>query len=204
MLQALSAHRGLNLHGGMISTEFLARLDDGTFTGATTGVALGADEFYRHVANDPRVKFREVGYTHSAATLSALPSFVSVNTVLEVDLFGQANGEFIGQRQITGHGGLLDFVRGAKASPDGRSILALPATASGGKRSRIVAGFSPGVPVTIPRSDADWVVTEYGAAHLRYATVEERAERLIAIAAPQHRDALSEIWDKRCRQGEVG
>jgi acyl-CoA hydrolase len=202
VLEALFAHRGLRLHGGMISGGFLDGLEKGTFSEATTGVALGDADFYQSVATDPRIRFRDVSFTHSAAILGALPSFVSVNSILEVDLFGQGNGEFIGQQQITGHGGLIDFIRGSKASKGGSSILALPSTTGGGKRSRIVLNFAPGTPVTIPRSDPDWIVTEHGAAQIRFATVDERAERLICIAAPQHREALERAWRDRFNRGK--
>ncbi|MEN0000663.1 MAG: acetyl-CoA hydrolase/transferase C-terminal domain-containing protein [Pseudomonadota bacterium] len=203
VLRALDGHRGLQLHGGMISVEFLACLETGVFASATTGVALGDDAFYRTVALDPRISFREVGFTHSATTLASLPSFVSVNSILEVDLLGQGNGEFMGREQITGHGGLVDFIRGSKASPGGRSILALPATASGGTRSRIVPRLTKDTPVTVARSDPDWIVTEFGAANMRFATVEERAQRLIAIAAPRHREELSRAWDEISGRGEA-
>lgn len=200
VLGALADHKNMSLHGGMISPAFMNRLRDGTFTGATTGVALGDCAFYDAVSRDPRVTFAPVSVTHDATTLANLASFVSVNSILEVDLFGQGNGEFIGKTQVTGHGGLLDFIRGAALSTGGRSILALPATARSGTQSRIVANLSPFTAVTVPRSDIDWVVTEYGAAHLRLASVEQRAERLIAIAAPQFRDTLADAWDAARRQ----
>ena len=200
VLEALHAHRGLRLHGGMAAPAFLAALETGTFTGGTVGVALGDAAFYAAIAADPRVAFRPVGHTHAAATLAAIPRFIAVNSILEVDLFGQANGEFIGDTQVTGHGGLVDFVRGARASQGGRAVLALPSTAAKGARSRIVPALPAGRPVTVARADADWIVTEHGAADLRHATVDQRAERLIAIAAPEHRAALSEGWERMRRK----
>ena len=95
------------------------------------------------------------------------------------------------RRQVSGQGGLVDFMRGARASVGGRSVLALPATAAGGSVSRIVRGFAPGTPVTVGRGDVDMVVTEYGVADLRDAAVDERAARLVAIAAPAFRDDLT-------------
>ena len=84
-------------------------------------------------------------------------------------------------------GGQLDFVRGANAAPGGRAIIALPATEPKGG-SRIVAQVET---VTTPRADVDAIVTEWGVAELRGCTLKERARRMIAIAAPQHREALS-------------
>ncbi len=204
VLESLRDRRELRLHGGMIAKPFPELLDTGSFESATIGVALGDLAFYRAIAADRRVAFRPVQHTHSAETLSSLKSFVSVNSILQVDLFGQGNGEFIGNTQVSGHGGLIDFMRGARLSRGGRSILALPSTAKSGTQTRIVPSLAAHVPVTVPRSDVDWVVTEYGAANLRYATVEERAMRLIEIAAPHHRDALANAWDDLRRKENAG
>ena len=91
-------------------------------------------------------------------------------------------------RQVSGTGGLLDFVRGARLAKGGRSILALPSTAGGGKTSRIVPRLGEGDVVSCPRADADIVVTEHGVARLRDKSIDERAEALIAIADPAFRD----------------
>ncbi len=184
-----SGSPGLGYHAGMISSGMARALDRGVFgRGVTTGVALGNASFYGRLPNLP-VRFAPVGWTHAIATLAAIPGLVSVNSVLQVDLSGQANGEFLGGRQISGHGGMVDFVRGARASEGGRAVLALPATAKGGE-SRIVPRLPEGVPVSVARADADLVVTEYGMADLREASLAERAARLAAIAAPEHRDRL--------------
>jgi acyl-CoA hydrolase len=175
----------LACHAGMISDGVTAA----TFPrGITTGVALGSHAFYRTLPDLPLTQ-APVGQTHAAATLAALPAFVSVNSVIEVDLTGQANGEWLSGRQISGQGGMVDFVRGARASHGGRSILALPSTARDGS-SRIVPRLARGTPVTVTRADVDIVVTEHGAAHLREASLSERARRLAAIAAPDQRDSL--------------
>jgi acyl-CoA hydrolase len=86
---------------------------------------------------------------------------------------------------------MADYVRGARSSRGGRSILALPATA--GRHSRIVPLLEGG-PVTVSRADADWIVTEHGAVQLRDLDSEARASALIGIAAPEHRDRLAEAW----------
>ncbi len=175
----------LACHAGMISDGVTAAVFP---RGITTGVALGSLAFYATLPDLPCTS-APVGQTHAPATLAALPAFVSVNSVIEIDLTGQANGEWLAGRQISGQGGMVDFVRGARASSGGRSILALPASARDGT-SRIVPRLPPGTPVTVTRADVDIVVTEHGAAHLREASLSERARRLAAIAAPDRRDAL--------------
>jgi acyl-CoA hydrolase len=186
-----SGLRGLGYHAGMITPGLLPLLDAGVIrAGAVTGTALGDAAFLAALAGRDDIRFAPVGQTHAQATLAAIPRLVAVNSVLEVDLTGQANGEALAGVQVSGQGGMVDFVRGARASDGGRAILALPATARGGRDSRIVARLPAGTPVTVARGDADLVVTEYGIADLREADLEERARRLAAIAAPAFRDAL--------------
>lgn len=115
---------------------------------------------------------------------------VSINSAISIDLLGQAAADMLGTRQFSGAGGQVDFIRGAAFSRGGRSIIALPATASGGNISRICTGLAPGQAVTTSRNNIDFVVTEYGIAALRGKTVLERAKALIGIAAPQYREQL--------------
>lgn len=188
---------GLAFHAGMISTPMLDALDADVFSkGVTTGVALGDHRFYEEVARRKDIRFAPVGYTHAQTTFSSIERFISVNSVLEVDLHGQANGEFLGGRQISGHGGMVDFIRGAREARSGLSILALPATGRNGTVSRIVPRLAEGCPITVARSDIDLVITEFGVADLRYASTTERARRLTAIAAPAFRNELEHEWRK--------
>lgn len=198
VLQGLAADAppGLGFHAGMIAAPILPLLEAGRFPrGVTTGVALGPPEFGAAVARRDDIRFAPVARTHGAAALAAVPGLLAVNSAVEVDLLGQANAEALGPRQISGHGGIMDFLRGARLSPGGRSVLALPATARGGRASRIVAGLAPGTPVAVSRADVDFVVTEHGVADLREASLETRARRLLAIAAPEFRDRLAQDWE---------
>jgi 4-hydroxybutyrate CoA-transferase len=95
-------------------------------------------------------------------------------------------------KQYSGVGGQVDFVRGSRFSKGGRSIIALPSTASKGSLSRICALLDHGQPVTTSRNDVDYIVTEYGVAHLRGKTNAQRASLLIGIAAPKFRESLAQ------------
>jgi acyl-CoA hydrolase len=127
--------------------------------------------------------------------LSRINRLVAINSALEVGLDGAVNSETLNGVAVGAIGGQLDFVRGANASPGGRAIIALPATASDGC-SRIVAAVET---VTTPRADVDAIVTEWGVAELRGQDIAERARRMIAIAAPEHREGLSASLARRTR-----
>ena len=153
-------------------------------------MALGSDELLDWLAHDPLaegVVFKSANYTHDVGVIRALEQFVSINSAVEVDLFGQVNAEVAGGRQISGTGGSVDFMRAAKASKGGRSIVALTATAKGGSVSRIVPKVAM---VTALRTDVDIVVTEFGVAHLKTLNHRDRIEALIALAAPEFRAGL--------------
>jgi len=122
---------------------------------------------------------------------------VSINSCTQVDLMGQVAAEMIGYKQISGVGGQVDFVRGAALSKNGRSIIAMPSTAAKGTVSRIVALLDEGAAVTTSRNDVDYVVTEFGIAHLRGRTLRERARSLIAIAHPDFQESLKQEFEKR-------
>lgn len=193
VLRALSGHRQLRVHAGMVSDGLLALADSGALVAenaVTCGVAIGTDQLYARVPTLAR--FAPVGETHDLSTLASIVGFTAINSALEVDLFGQTNGEFGGGRQISGVGGLADFARGARLAPGGRSIIALTASDAGGA-SRILPRLAPG-PVSLSRMDADVVVTEYGAASIRTMDIDARAQALIAIAAPAHREPLERAW----------
>jgi 4-hydroxybutyrate CoA-transferase len=199
ILAALAGRRDIGVQGGMVADAMVDLAVAGTLTGArksidaglhVCGAALGTEKVYDWVREREDVLFMPVGYTHDVRVISQLDNFVSVNSVLEVDLTGQANAETVNGRQISGTGGLVDFVRGARMSKGGRSVIALPATAAGGEVSRIVARLSGDAVVSCPRADIDYVVTEYGAAHLSPLAIAERGPALIEIAAPAFRDEL--------------
>jgi acyl-CoA hydrolase len=124
---------------------------------------------------------------------------VTINSALEVDLTGQVNAEQTGSSYVGGTGGQVDFVRAGARSPGGRSIIALPATAKGGKLSRITPAL-PG-PVTTARIEVDVIVTEFGAAELKGQTLAERTRRLIAIAHPDFREELDRAAHEIQRRG---
>lgn len=197
-LAALQGKRGLKIHSGMVTDPLLAVLDAGAVDEVVTGLALGTRPLFDRCAEDVRIRFEPASFTHDIRTLAAIRRLVAVNSALEIDLFGQANAEFIDGRQVSGVGGLTDFLRGARLSDGGVPIVALAATAKDGQISRIVPRLAPNA-VSVPRADMGVVVTEHGHADLRTLDLDGRAQALIAIAAPEHRDGLSNAWDEMRR-----
>jgi 4-hydroxybutyrate CoA-transferase len=124
-------------------------------------------------------------------------NMVAINSCIEIDLQGQVAAESMGLKQYSGTGGQVDYVRGAALSHGGKSIIAMPSTAARGKVSRIVPFLQPGAAVTTSRNDIDYVVTEYGIAHLRGHSLRERALALIAIAHPLFQPMLQEEFQRR-------
>ena len=202
-LSGLRDHRDLAIHSGVIGDVCLDLIEAGAVTNAckpfdrgvtVTNTVLGTCRLFDHVHDNPAVQVRPASHTHHHPTIASIPNFRAINSAIEVDLTGQANAEVAGGVYVGAVGGQVDFVRGALASEGGRSIIALPATALGGRASRIVPRLET---VTLPRSDADLVVTEYGVADLRGGTLTERAARLIGIAAPAFQEELARAWRDR-------
>lgn len=194
---ALSAHRGLRFHGGLVSSALQTLWEAGALdrdAPITTGVVLGDTSFHDFVARLAPLRLVDVTKTHDPAIVAAIPRFVAINAAAEVDLFGQVNGERVGGMIQAGSGGLPAFAQGAMASPGGRLLICLGATARKGTVSRIVPVLGDQSLCTLPRYLADAVVTEHGVAELRGMSLDARAEALIGIAAPEHRARLQEAW----------
>lgn len=194
IMDGLAGHRDLGFHSGMLTDGVLRLVEKGVLTGSrkeidagrlVTGTAIGSAELYRRLGDLP-VDFRPASYTHDAGVLARLRRLVAINSALEVDLSGQVGSEVVGGRYLGGIGGQADF-SGAAARTGARSIIALRSTAGGA--STIVCALSG--PVSTARADVDFVVTEHGVAWLRGCPLASRGDRLVAVAAPEHRDALS-------------
>ena len=202
ILLALKDKNDLGMHGGIIDDGGMGLIVNGNVTGANksvdahrhvTGMAIGTQALTDWLAETPEVLFKGANHTHEVSIIRKLPGFVSINSAVEIDLIGQVNAEFAGGRQISGTGGSVDFMRGARLSPGGRSIIAMNATARGGTASRIVPRVEV---VTALRTDVDTVVTEYGVAELRDLPLKARAEALIGVAAPEFRDGLTQVYQR--------
>ena len=204
VLRALTGRKNLRIHSGLISEAVLELADAGALANGvaiTGGVAIGGPALYAACCG-PAFEFRPVSHTHDAKVIAGLSHFISINSALEVDLFGQAYAECGPKGLMSGPGGASDFARGGKIG--GLRIVALPSSASSGAKSRIVAPGEASGPVSLGRMEVDVVVTENGCADLRGIGHEARAQKLIAIGARQHRDKLAESWRQMAERLEKG
>jgi itaconate CoA-transferase len=152
--------------------------------------AIGQKSMYEFLNDNPAVESRPVDYINDPRVIAQNDDVISINSTIQIDLTGACNSEHMLGHQYSASGGQLDFVRGAYASRGGKSIIAATSTAAHGQFSRIVARLDG--PVTTPRIDTHYVVTEFGAANLKGMSSSERAQALIGLAHPKFRAALTE------------
>ena len=199
VLAALGDRVDLGIHGGMIGDTVIDLVEAGALTGARKNVdngkmviagVLGTRRSFDWSHRNDAIYTVPSSYSHGSAALSTVERFVAINSALSMASDGSANAETAGDRVLSGPGGQPDFALGASASPSGLSIIAMPSTAAGGTRSRLVRELPAGTNTTIPRYLVDAVVTEFGVAHLRGLPLEERPAALASIAHPDFRDQL--------------
>jgi itaconate CoA-transferase len=151
--------------------------------------AMGQKAMYDFLHDNPAVESGPVAWVNDPRTIRQNDGAISINATIQIDLTGACNSEHMLGHQYSASGGQLDFVRGAYASKGGKSIIATRSTAARGKLSRIVPRLDG--PVTTPRIDTHYIVTEYGAVNLKGRSSSERATALIGLAHPQFRDELA-------------
>src|SRR5436190_2102249 len=196
---ALGDKRDLGVHTEMFTDSIVDLVDAGVVTGArkernrgkiVTAFLMGSKRLYDFVDDNPMVEMRPVDFTNDTHVIRSFSRMVAINSAIEVDLSGQVVADSIGHRLYSGVGGQMDFIRGAALTEEGKAIIALPSTANGGMRSRVVSTLAAGAGVVTTRAHVRTVVTEWGVAELFGKSMRERAEALIAIAHPEHRDEI--------------
>lgn len=200
-LACLTHHKHLGIHTEMFSDGVIPLCEKGVIDNSrklkhsgkmVTGFVMGSKQLYDFVDDNTEVAFLDIEYINSIQTICRNPNMVSINSALQADLTGQICSDSLGTHIYSGVGGQLDFVMGSNLSEHGRSILAFPATAGGGKYSRIVPVLDVGAGVVTPRGSVHYVVTEFGIANLRGKSLRERAKALINIAHPDFREQLQQ------------
>ena len=201
VLSCLGDKKDLGIHSEMLSDGVIDLVESGVINGSRKNIhngkivvsfVLGTRRLDDFVDNNPMCEFHPSEFTNDPFRIAQNDRVVAINSALQVDLTGQVCADSLGTYFYSGIGGQVDFIRGASRSHQGRPIIALPSTASGGKVSRITPTLTPGAGVVTSRGDVHYVVTEYGIADLHGKTIRERAMALIHIAHPDHREQLME------------
>ncbi|WP_214105258.1 acetyl-CoA hydrolase/transferase family protein [Acrocarpospora catenulata] len=190
-LAPIAAARSLGLLG-LVTTPMIPLVEAVTASGRGPVRAvelMGGPPFMAWADDNAMIEMCSSQQLHHPAVLAGVPTLVSVNSAVAVDLRGQVVSESVGGAVIAGVGGSADFSEGAHLSPGGLRVIALRSTTRNGV-STIVPAHQPADAVTAPHHSVDAVVTEHGVAWLRGRTSRERRRELIAVAAPEHREAL--------------
>jgi 4-hydroxybutyrate CoA-transferase len=199
VLSRLRDKHDLGIHTEMFSDRVVDLVEAGAVSNRlkavgegriVTSFISGSRRLFRFVHDNPLVAFYPCDWTNDTSIIRQNPKVVAINSAIEIDLTGQVCADSIGPRIYSGIGGQMDFIRGAALSRGGKPIIALPATACGGRVSRIVTQLAPGAGVVTTRGHVHWVATEYGAVNLHGRTLRERGEALISIAHPDFRAEL--------------
>ena len=173
-----------------------------------TGIVFGSQDLYEWVDQNPGVVVEPLEYVNAPETIARHENMISINSCIAVDLYGQICAESAGLRHISGTGGQLDYLTGAAMSAGGKAFICMTSSfvdKAGVLRSRVLPHFNGDI-VTDPRSQAYYIVTEYGAVNLAGRSTWERAEMLVSIAHPDFRDSLiaaaeeQKIWRKSNRR----
>ena len=193
----LGRHKDLGIHTECFTPGMADLIERGTVNNRRKQINIGKTIFtfamgqkatYEFLHDNPAVESHPVDYVNDPAVIARNDNVVSINSALQIDLTGACNAEHLLGHQYSASGGQLDFIRGAYASREGKSIIAISSTAAHGKVSKIVPRLDG--PVTTPRNEVHFVVTEFGSVDLKGKSSTERALALIQLAHPQFRDDL--------------
>lgn len=203
---ALRSKHDLGIHTEMFTDSMVELINCGAVNNSkkqihrgksVTTFAFGSKRIYDFIDDNPGIEILPVEYVNNPNVICQNDNVISINSAVEVDLWGQVCAESVGAKHLSGTGGQVDYVRGACQSRGGKSFIAFASTAKGGTVSKIQPILTPGGICTTSKNDVDCVVTEYGIARLRGRSLSERAKQLIAIAHPDFRDMLSFEAKKR-------
>lgn len=200
VMNLLQSHRHLGIHTELLPDGIVDLIQSGAVDGTkkytnkgkiVTSFIYGTQRLYDFVHNNSAVELMSVSTVNDPRELAKEKNLISINATTEVDLYGQCASETIGGRYYSSTGGQADFARGAQFAEFGKGFICMPSTAKGESISRIKLQLTPGSVVTTSKNDVDYIVTEYGIAHLHGKTLSKRAEELIRIAHPKFREELA-------------
>lgn len=201
----LTGHKDLGIHSELFGPGMVDLILAGVITGRAKtlhprrhifSVSYGTRETFAFMNDNPSMASYPSDYVMDPAVIAKNDNMVAVNSIIQVDLTGQCNAEYLSGQMFSGTGGQLDFVRGAYAAKNGKSIMAFYSTAHHDTISRVVPRLDDNAAVTTPRSDVHWLCTEHGLVNLKNKSVGERAAAIISLAHPRFREELTREAEK--------
>jgi len=211
VLKNLTGHKDLGLHTEMLSDGVIPLIESGVINNRrkklNTGLSVtafmnGTRKLFDFVDDNPEIRLMDIAYVNDTSIIRQNPKATAINSAIEIDLTGQVCADSMGTYQYSGIGGQMDFIRGASLSENGLPIIAMPSVTSTGI-SRIVPFLKEGAGVVTTRGHVHWVVTEYGKVDLFGKNLKQRAQALINIAHPEHREWLEKAFYKRFKPADV-
>ncbi|MBC7617109.1 MAG: acetyl-CoA hydrolase/transferase family protein [Pedobacter sp.] len=198
VLKNLTHHQNLGMHTEMFSDGVIPLMESGVINNtqkklnkglSVTSFITGTRRLYDFVDDNPAIRLMDISYVNDTSIIRQNPKVTAINSAIEIDLTGQVCSDSIGTYQYSGIGGQMDFIHGASLSEGGKPIIAIPSQTNKGI-SRIVPFLKEGAGVVTTRGHVHWVVTEYGIVNLFGKSLKKRAQALIGIAHPDHREML--------------
>jgi len=199
VLTALQQHRHLGIHSNVFTDGLMQLMQCGACDNSRKTLqagksvcahAQGSKALYEFVADNAQLLFMRSGWVCDPQVIATNHAMTAVNGALQIDLTGQIVRDEKGHAYHGGIGALQDFMRGVRWSKKGRSIIVLPSLSDDLQHSRIVFDHAAGSAIAIPRTDVEYVVSEYGVANLRGLSVRNRVAKMVDIAHPRFREEL--------------
>ena len=206
-VQGLSNKNDLGVHSQFLTDDIMNLYAVGTINNKKKGInegkmvasmAIGSHNLYEFLNDNPAIDFHPSDYVNDPFVIAQHNRMVSMNVARTMDLTGQVSAEASAATRFAGVSGIPDFVRGARRSPGGKSILMLFSTTEteNGLESNIVPHINDSV-VVVPRGDVHYVASEYGSVNLFGKSIQERVIAMISIAHPDFREELFEAAKER-------
>ena len=194
--------KDIGIHTEIFTNSMVELAEKGVITNARKNInqgkstivtAIGNKQLHQFIDKNEAIEACSAAYVNDPNVIGQHDNFISINNTIAVDLTGQVCSETIGFKQFSGTGGQLDFVRGARKSKGGKSFIALKSTAmtKKGLVSKISCALQPGTVVTVPRTEVQYIVTEYGVVNLWGQDISSRVKAMISIAHPDFRKQLT-------------
>lgn len=199
----LKQRNDMGIFSELFSQPMMELMKEGNVTNAHKGFmdgmsvfsfSAGTQEMYDFMDHNPQIYGAPFPFVNDARNIAKNKNMISINNAMAVNLYGEVAADAIGYSQQSAVGGQLDFVKGAQWSEGGKSIIVLPSSfmKDGKRQSKISLQFAPGTPVTTPRSEVQYVATEYGCVNLKIRNMSDRVRAMISLAHPDFRDQLTQ------------